>query len=130
MAYELIQDVHTCRGLWKDALDSDMSADELIALRERYRKAMRMNVVYSRICDEQHAAFLADMESARNAQRAEWEPLSKAKLAELLGYRDCKHMTKEQMIESALFSRIHIEGSHERIKRAWAAMSEAEREGL
>ena len=129
MAYELIGDVHTLRGAWKDALDQPLDLDRLTRIKAAYDLALRANVVYCQLCDEQHAAFLADLNTARASQRAEWENLGKKALCAALGYDYPTRMTTEDMIESALFTRISVENDHDRTKRIWSAMSAAEREG-
>jgi hypothetical protein len=128
MAYELIQEVHTCRGEWKTALDRPFDAEKLADIKERYDRALRANAIYTRICHEQHAAWLADLAAAQDAVRAELAPLSKRVLCERYGL-DPASWTKEQIIEDRQRRAIDtIEGEHARVKRIWAAMSPTERE--
>lgn len=125
----LIQDVAVCQKLWKDALDRPFDADALAALKERYDRARRQDATYQALYKEQRAIYLAELRAAQEAKRAELAAKTKSELMMLTGTTN-KNLTKADLIESLIWSSVSVETEHDRVRRIWAAMSDAEREGL
>lgn len=138
---------HTVKWDWAKALTDpacDLTNHDYLAAIERlrdiqaeYRRQVRMAATWSRLYSEQREAFLADLEAFRSRRRAELEGLPKRELA-VIHYRDqadefenvWKGSTRASLIDAILWREDDvIEDEHSRVKKAWAGMTQAEREG-
>jgi hypothetical protein len=124
----LIQDVAICQKLWRDALDQPFDADALAALKDCYDRARRQDATYRKLYKEQREITLRENQQVKDARRKELSALSKRHLTEMLNITNSR-WTKDDIIESQI-SIYMVENEHDRVRRIWTAMSDAEREGL
>lgn len=120
------------RHLWKEALDTDLDCAVLLAIRDDYRKALRLEAAWDQLYIEQREAYLADRVTVRQKVQNELRGQSKPALMNKLGVEvndyNKRVWTIERLIDWIADNACNgIENEHSRVKRIWATMTDDER---